>query len=299
MLAVPDHPALTPGDVAEALQAVDAIVAHPRFAQARGRYLDSFLGTYRDDPFLSRLLIESGRFFVHKLIVVLAAAEHEDRPETWLTMGRLKRELGQFGMASDRQVDHLVQRLISVGFLDQRRPDADRRVRLLRPTGKMRAHEADWLIAHFVPLTILWPEEDYSRIMNRDPQVQIQLGSLGLQFLPLAAQMIAQVPDMLLFFDFAAGHLVLAALLQNALATPGCRHAALPFASVGDRFGVSRTHVRKLLSAAERMGLVRLLTAGGQAVEILPRLWTSYDRSIANGMYLHAQVHRLITARTP
>jgi hypothetical protein len=45
--------------------------------------------------------------------------------------------------------------------------------------------------------------------------------------------------------------------------------------------------VRKLLVAAEAEGLVKLHAHGGRRVEILPRLWASHDRGMANGMYGH------------
>src|SRR5262249_41148969 len=103
--------------------------------------------------------------------------------------------------------------------------------------------------------------------------------------------------DMMLFFHRVAGHMVLAALLQAASADPHQLHAAVPYAEVGDRFGISRTHVRQLLSAAERTGLVKLRARGGHRVEILPRLWASYDRSIAGGMFLHDLVYGPATGR--
>jgi hypothetical protein len=42
-----------------------------------------------------------------------------------------------------------------------------------------------------------------------------------------------------------------------------------------------------LLIAAEDAGLVRLHARGGRRVEILPRFWSSYDRGLASGMYIH------------
>jgi hypothetical protein len=50
------------------------IVKHPRLPEARKRYLDRFLDVYGGDPFLVRLLIESGRFIVYHLVAVLAGA---------------------------------------------------------------------------------------------------------------------------------------------------------------------------------------------------------------------------------
>jgi hypothetical protein len=75
-------------------------------------------------------------------------------------------------------------------------------------------------------------------------------------------------------------------------------HAAVPYADVGERFGVSRIHVRKLLVAAEGAGLVKLHARGGHQVEILPRLWSSHDRGMAGGMYLHDILYVAATKAT-
>jgi len=71
----------------------------------------------------------------------------------------------------------------------------------------------------------------------------------------------------------------------------------VPYADIGDRFGVSRTHVRQLLVAAQDAGLVNLKARGGHRVEILPRLWESYDRSIVGGMFAHDWVYGVVTGR--
>jgi DNA-binding GntR family transcriptional regulator len=107
----------------------------------------------------------------------------------------------------------------------------------------------------------------------------------------LGAKALHSVPDMMLFFNRAGGSPVLAALLQTAMAQPDQQHAAIPYADVGDRFGVSRTHVRQLLVAAEEAGLVKQHARGGHRVEILPRLWSSHDRALAGGMYLRDMIY--------
>ncbi|MBI1203073.1 MAG: hypothetical protein GC182_11235 [Rhodopseudomonas sp.] len=266
---------------------VEGILTHPLLPKARKFYLDRLLDVYEDDPFLVRLLVESGRFLVYMIAVVLDAAQDPARRETWFTVGRLKQQMALFGLASDRQIDHLVRRLCSVGFMELISSDQDRRVRILKPTEKLRAHDRDWLVAHYAPLTVLYPQHDYGLVMRQDAEFHVALRRTALTLLPLAAKYLMAVPDMMLFFDRAAGHMVLAALLHAAMAHPDHPHAAVSYADIGDRFGVSRTHVRALLVAAEEAGLVKLEVRGGHRIEILPRLWASYDRGIAGGMYLH------------
>ena len=278
----------------------DEVLQHPRFGEARKLYLDRFLGVYGDDPFLVRLLIETGRFLVFHLAVILDAGHDPADRATWFTVGRLKQHMAAFGLGtSERQVDHLVSRLRAVGFLDVQQPDADRRVRILKPTPAMLAHDRDWLAAHHAPLTVLCPHNDYGPVMRRDPAFQLVQRRTSLAFAPVGLKLLMAEPDMMLFFNRAAGHMVLAALLHAALSDPGNPQPAVPYGDVGDRFGVSRTHVRELLTAAEQLGLVKLQARGGHRVEILPRLWSSYDRAIAGGIFLHDLIYGAATGRQP
>jgi hypothetical protein len=274
----------------------DEIVQHPRMAEARRLYVDRFLALYGDDPFMARLLIETGRFLVYHVAIILDAGQDPERRETWFTVGRLKREMAVFGMASDRQIDHLVGRLCSVGFLSVKRAEQDRRVRILKPSEKMLAHDRAWLAAHYAPLTVVSRFNDYDPVMRQDRAYQIIHRQEAMAFMPFSGKLLAVAPDLLLFFNHAAGHMVSASLLKAAMAAPDA-HAVVPYADVGERFGISRTHVRAILREAQDAGLVRLDGRGGHRVEILPRLWTSYDRGLAAGMFGHDIVHALVTGR--
>jgi hypothetical protein len=279
--------------------ALEDIVGHPRLRDARKAYLDRFLDVYGDDPFLVRLLIESGRFLIYMIAVILDAAQDPSRRETWFTVGRLKQQMVMFGLASERQVDHLVARLCAVEFMELRPSDQDRRVRILKPTEKLRAHDRDWLAAHYTPLTVLYPQHDSGLIMRSDPEFQVVHRRTAVAFMPLGAELFVAVPDMMLFFDRAAGHMVLAALLQEtAMAAPDQPHAAVAYADVGDRFGVSRP--RPPIAHRRRGDRARQASrARGAPGEILPRLWSSYDRGIAEGMYLHDMIYLAAAGQRP
>ena len=146
------------------------LLANPRFPQARTVFLESFLAVYGQDRFLVRLLIETGRFAVFLTAVMLDAVHDPAKRETWFTVGRLKRQIASLEMGtSERQVDYLIARLCAVGFLEMVRSDEDGRVHLLKPSTTMLAHHRDWLAAHFAPLTVLCPHNDYGPILSADP----------------------------------------------------------------------------------------------------------------------------------
>jgi hypothetical protein len=268
----------------------DKILSHSRLPEARRAYLESFVHLYEGDPFLVRLLLQAGRFFVFHCVAVLEAAQDPSRRETWFTVAALKRQLAMFGYASGRQVDHLVARLREVGFLEQRQAPSDGRVRLLASTDKLRTHHTEWLATHHVPLAMLFPEHDYSPVLSRNRAFHALHCSTCLPFNPVAARLMMTLPDTLLFFAHAAGPLIQNAVLKAAMdaADP---NAAVPYIEAADRFGVSRTHVRNLMGNAESAGLVRITGRGGHSILIQPRFWASYDRGLALGMYLHDAVN--------
>ena len=175
--------------------AYEDIANHPRLPEARRVYLDHFLALYGGDPFTVRLLIESGRFLVYHIAAILEAGVDPARRETWLTIGRLKQEMKLFGLASDRHIDLLIGRLCSVGFMKLEQADQDRRVRILKPTEKLRAHDRDWIAANIAPLAVLYPERDYRPAIRRDPQFHGLHRRVSLRFLPLGAELLLSLPD--------------------------------------------------------------------------------------------------------
>jgi DNA-binding MarR family transcriptional regulator len=267
------------------------IVAHPHLREAARVYVDRFLAVYDEEPFLVRLLIEAGRHSIVQLVMMLEAAYEPARRETWPTLGRIKDMMAAFGLASGRHVDELIGRLCEVGFLELCPSEHDRRSKILKGTERLWTHDREWLAAHFAPLAICYPQHNYGPVERRDPRFQVQFRGAAMPFAPLGAKLVHSVPDMLMFFEHAGGYMVVAALLQAAFATGDPSHATVPYGDVGERFGLSRTHVRRLLGAAAKAGLVELHTRGGHRVEILPRLWASHDRGMSCGMYFHDLIY--------
>lgn len=280
--------------VREAGQAIAAIVSHPRMPAARRLYLRQFLDLYGDNPFLGRLLLEQGRFFVHFMTMHLYAGHDPDRRETWCTVGAVKQSVAAFGMASPRQVDHLIGRLQDAGFVSVQPAPGDRRVRLLLPTEAMLEHDRRWLAVHHAPLTVLWPERDYARVMRHDPDFQLAHRRESARWMVPGLQIMKSVPETMLFFNHAGGHMVRSALLWAAMQNDNDTSVTVPYAELAARFGVSRTQVRVILRGAEALDLVRLVDRGGRRVELTPKLWASYDEGLAGGFYMHELIYQTL-----
>jgi DNA-binding MarR family transcriptional regulator len=192
-------------------------------------------------------------------------------------------------LASASRVHDLVLRLVKTGYLKQSAAPQDRRVRILTPTNKMFAQDQDFLVSHHLPLQILFPDPGYALIMSRDPAFQLKQRLVSRDLFALGAQILAGHPIIMLFQGRDAGVMILIKMIDMAKAQGGAKSLGttplkISYSDLGGRFGVSRTHVRKLLAAAEEMDLVRLTKAGGHFVEMKPQLLQAFDRFVADAM---------------
>ena len=266
------------------------ILAHPRFATARAAYVDALLNLYEGNGFLNRLLIEAGRQVTFNMIVQLHCRHDETDPATWPTMRLLKQELKPFGM-SERRIDDLVSRLVHFDLLELRQSARDRRVRILTPTRAMMSLDHDWLVAHYLPLHIMFPEPGYAPVIERDDAFQRYHRVVALGFSGHGMDIMASNQAMMLFLSRDAGTMILVKLVQMASTTHDAE--GLSYADIGARFGVSRTHVRTLLQDAERNGDVSLSGRGGKFVELKPSILQAFDRFVADSMSGHDLLFRI------
>jgi DNA-binding MarR family transcriptional regulator len=209
---------------------------------------------------------------------------------TWLTPRRLKDELKTFGLASERRIDALVARLVQLGFVESSRSEDDGRVRILAPTAKMMSLDREWLLYHYVPLHVMFPNPGYPEPMARDPAFQRAQRLVAADFSAMGAQIMASHPAVMRFMNRDAGILVLIKLVQMFLAGSA---EGLSFADIGARFGVSRTHVRILLEDAAQHGDVSLSGRGGHVVELRPSILQEFDRFVADSMSGHDLLYKL------
>jgi len=274
----------------------EEILSHLRFPFARGEFIKAILALYEHNPFLNRLLLEAGRAVLVNVIMCLHARYDEADRATWPTLRLVTESTAAHGVASPRRIHDLVARLIETGYLEQRAVPRDRRVRILTPTQKMIAQDQDFLVSHYLPLAILFPQPGYSPIIERDPVFQLKQRLVSTSLFALSAHILARNPIIMLFMSRDVGIMILIKLMHTVGAqadAPPPVPQQISFSDFGTRFGASRTHVRKILKAAEEQNLVRLTKDGGQFVEVMPELVQAFDRFIADAMAGHDLCYNL------
>jgi DNA-binding MarR family transcriptional regulator len=267
-----------------AFHSAEEILSHPRFPFARDEFVNGMLALYEHKPFLNRLLLEAGRTVLLSVIMCLHARYDEADRATWPTLRLVADSMAEHRLASASRVQDLISRLVKTGYVEQRAAPRDRRVRIIAPTKKMIAQDQDFLVSHYLPLDVLFPDPGYALIMARDPAFQLKQRLVSRDLFALGAQILAGNPTMMLFQGRDAGIMILIKMIQMAGREGGAEPLEVSYSDLGDRFGVSRTHVRKLLVAAEELDLVRLTKARGQFVELKPAVLQAFDRLVADAM---------------
>ena len=281
-----------------AYRAVDEILSHPRFPGARNAFVTAILALYENEPQVNRL-VEAGRGVLFIVIMCLHARYDEADRATWPTPGLVTRSTVAHGVSSPRRIHTLISQFIDAGYLEARLSPRDRRVRILTPTAKLLEHDQDWLVAHYLPLQVLFPKPGYARIMQREVPFQLAQRLVASSFFALGAQIMAGNPVIMQFMHHDAGITILMKLMQLAGGKGRAAREEMLYADVGKRLGVSRTHVRKVLEEAARDGLVRLTQKGGRSVEAAPALVQAFDGFVADSMSGHDLLYRLALHQVP
>jgi hypothetical protein len=254
------------------------ILAHPRFTAARRAHLNAAVALFSGDRFVTRLMLDAGTIMLRGFLVGFHAAHDENDRGTWATPGEVRRHIVSRGLASPRRVDDLIARFRHARYVQTVASAADKRIRILKPSERLIAHDCDHLAVYHAFLHELYPLRGYEWIKDRDPRVHLAIRKAAFYAQPQALAFMRHAP-ILMFLARDAGYLAFLLVAQAAL--EGADQDT-SFVSMAQRLGVSRTHVRNLFVEAEAAGYVRLVEQRHHPVEILPPLWEAYDHFVAD-----------------
>jgi len=295
-----------------------ALETHAAFRQVRDATVARLVALFQGDYLLNRLLLEEGRFIAFQYLLSHGARQTMDDRDSWLTLGRLQAILSSARIMSRNRVEALVGTFERYAFIEKRRVEDDLRISLLMPANRMWMADAGFLKAQLEPLlgfddggltglapgwiaervaALVGTEGETRRGESRDPLAPPwSTRTLGLEKaahrnwrraqalrLERCIALRAGHAAMVDFTGRDGGYLTLLLLLDEATRS-GARRVSLPFDTVSGLTGVSRTHARLTIEAAEAAGFVRLHARGGRDIEILDHLWTVFDAWIADDM---------------
>lgn len=268
----------------------------PGFAQIRDRLIAGKLALYEGNHLFNRLILEEGRFLCYLAALSLHAGQDMAQPATWLTLGRLQREVTELGVASRNRVEAQVSCLRKYGFLTQQPHASDRRVRLLVPSVSLLARDAGilGLLVTAVSDFGLSPIGKHNGPLPPDLHRAMRRATLAQ--LPGLSRLIRRHSPLAPFFAHDCGYMILLLLLRDARQN-GDSMVPTGYQRLATQTGVSRTHVRRIIEAARDAGLLTTATRGGHDICLTPSMWHAADRWFADNMALTELLLRQATAR--
>jgi hypothetical protein len=282
-----------PAGALPAHRSVEEILAHPDFPAARRLFVAEHAKVYEAGTFPAQLGADVGRVTALAILVCLYAAYDPAERATWPTLNRLKDEVARFGFASPRLIDDFAARLAQTGYVEMERQPEDNRVRLLKPTERLLDWDREWIAAHYAPLDLLYPEPGYGPPLRRDRDFQAaHAGAAPAAFDAIAAMMWVNL-EIVFFLSATSALIILLAFFEMGGADPDSRIREGDLAHLAPRFGVSRTHIRNILSVAQERGFVVRSGPRNAFLHLTPRWMTAFDRFIADSLVQSDLTYRL------
>jgi biotin operon repressor len=257
----------------------------PGFAETRDRLIAGKLALYEGNHLFNRLILEEGRFLCYLAALSLHAAQDMAQSSTWLTLGRLQREVTELGVASRNRVEAQVSCLRKYGFLTQQQHASDRRVRLLVPSAALLARDAGILGLLVTGLSDfkLSPTGGHKGPLGPDLHRAMRRATLPL--LTGLSRIIRRHLPLAPFFAHDCGYMILLLLLRGGRES-GDNTISTGYQRLATQTGVSRTHVRRIVEAARDAGLLTTTARGGHDIRLTPAMWHAADRWFADNLSL-------------
>lgn len=231
-----------------AKETLDAVRAHPAYAEAVRQQMLDFVGLYQGNRLLNTIVNDRGRVLVAYFCLYLHFFGMPGDPEPGLTVSRLKKICADLGICSPGRAETMLILMRMFGHLEAA-PASDRRKRLLMPTERLIESVRTRWAFQFENMMPVFPElrAPLSLINDRN-FTTVLIRKLRDRFVA-GLRIIEHAPGLELFTDRNAGIMILFSLLlagDSDDVFPPQRPVRLSISASSRRFGVSRVHVRKL-----------------------------------------------------
>ncbi len=153
--------------------------------------------------------------------------------------------------------------------------------------------DREWMAAHFEPLSILYPEPGYALALDRSPAFQTAHGSASVPVLEGAVKVAWRNLAVVFFLAATSALSILFTLCRLGGESTDSALREADLAVLAPQFGVSRSHIRNMLLAAEQHGFLARHGDKGQFIVLTPLWVEAFDRFIADSLSYSDVTYRL------
>jgi len=281
------------------LEAVRALQANPRFPDSVVATAQGAIELHQGGRLMNWIMSDRARALLGYLAYYLEVVGDGEGDASGLTPTRLKRICSDAGLCSPGRAGAMLALMRAAGYIAAVGDPADGRVRRLVATEKLKDNLRRRLERQMLAIEPLFPDLiGASSLLGRAEFEGPLIRWLGDQF-AAGFRIIAHAPDMALFAEHNSGMVILFNLTlsgQPGDGFPPRGPVTTSIAGLARRFGVSRTHVLRLLRAAESAGHIQRVGDHYDRIVLQPHLIQAMFDMLAT-IYLYL-AHAIRAART-
>lgn len=271
----------TPGD----WQRILVLRNHPRLLHGLARYGELMPVYFSDNVILNKVVTEAWRFEMLVYTLYLHDIRDPADPRSGLTLANLQKICEQQKCASRGRVLAIMGIMRLGGYLRQIKSARDKRVVQLEPSEAFVSTVEGWNRRIFQVIDAITPQDGLAALHDLHPRFGWEMRRRGAVGLLEGWKLLAPFPEVNHFVSRDGGWMLLLTCVAQSLKAGG-GHEIMPVSLdlkiFGARFGVSRSHLRRLLESAHAEGLLDTSPRNGSHILLAPKLVAAFLACMAS-----------------
>ena len=256
----------------------------PRFLEALPAYQRLIAAYFADNIMLNKVVTEAWRFEMLVYTLYLYDQRDPKDPRSGLTVSNLQRICAQQNCASAGRVLAIVGIMRVGGFLSKQKSNLDSRVAHLQPSAKFIDIVEGWNQRIFQIIDAVFPQQSLAGCHEAHPRFGWEMRRRGAEHMLKGWKLLGPFPEVGHFISSDGGWMLLLHCVAETIRQGVGKHVAVAVDLVefGKRFGVSRSHLRRLLESAHQEGLLIAPPRNGAHIKLAPHLMASFLSCMAS-----------------
>ena len=258
---------------------------HPDFLNALFAYDALMPKHFADNIILNKVVTESGRFEMLVYALFLHNTHDPMFADSGLTFARLAQLCIKQNVASRGRVFAILGIMQIGGYLKRTRSELDSRIVLLEPTDKFMGIVEGWNQIIFQIMSAVFPDDKLAENHILFPQLGTNMRTNGAREMLKGWKLLEPFPEVEHFIDSDGGWMLLLTSVAASLRASNGKKlepVSINLQAFGKRFGVSRSHCRRLLESAHANGLLEAPPRNGQNIVPSQKLAASFLACMAS-----------------
>jgi hypothetical protein len=273
--------------------------SQPNFVNAILKYHAQLPQRSSGNAVLNKVVAESGRYELLAYTLYLYDIRDPVNPRSGLTVTNLEKMCIRQNCASPGRVRAYIGLMWAAGYLKRHQSKTDSRITHFEPSKKLVEIVEGWNHEIFKAIDDIFPDDGLALRHATEPRFGWDMRRNGTEQVLTGWKPFDLFPEVYHFISHDAGWMFLLHIIGEMMRQSGGTHIVpvqVDLPEFGARFGVSRSHLRRLLESAFEKGLLEQPPQNGTHIVLSHRLVASYFMSMASELSFY-RAHALAVQR--